>query len=366
MSKPKSNNRHSKADCLQTPSVAVKDFFVGSRVRVSSTHHLFGDVICTISALPSPDAAIVELEDGARERLLLKHLLPLDKPGKLDEVQEPVLTRFEIIEELSPDEERERHRLENKVEMAFYEAGKALTQIRDRRLYRSTHKTFEQYCKERFGMGRIAAHYKIAAAEVVENLLTNGEQNENNQNLLTNGEQILPNSERQVRPLVNLQPEEQRQAWQQAVDLADGKIPTGKIVKGVVERLKEKSLNFASEYCSVGEIFRLQRLADEDKKYNGWWGIALEVENRLTVKCQVYDRTIEIKQENIKRIDMDKQQLVHQQEIIERVSRLARCNLDPVVWAMLEVLNRQTYHTNVQLKLLETAEQLYGIYDYKN
>jgi hypothetical protein len=53
-----------------------------------------------------------------------------------------------------------------------FEAGKALAELRDRRLYRSTHKTFEQYCKDRFGYTRIAASYKIAAATVMENFLT--------------------------------------------------------------------------------------------------------------------------------------------------------------------------------------------------
>ena len=37
--------------------------------------------------------------------------------------------------------------LQRKVERAFFEAGKALAELRDRRLYRSTHKTFEEYCK---------------------------------------------------------------------------------------------------------------------------------------------------------------------------------------------------------------------------
>lgn len=45
--------------------------------------------------------------------------------------------------ELTQDEEQERHRLELKVERAFYEAGAALRQLRDKRLYRSTHGTFE-------------------------------------------------------------------------------------------------------------------------------------------------------------------------------------------------------------------------------
>ncbi|MBD2509476.1 hypothetical protein H6G91_19625 [Nostoc muscorum FACHB-395] len=40
-------------------------------------------------------------------------------------------------------------RPERKVERAFFEAGKALMELRDRKLYRSTHKTFEEYCRIR-------------------------------------------------------------------------------------------------------------------------------------------------------------------------------------------------------------------------
>lgn len=78
----------------------------------------------------------------------------------------------EVVEELSPDEAADRQRLELKVERAFYEAGSGLRELRDRRLYRSTHKTFEQYCQDRFGYNRISAHYKITASEVFENLFT--------------------------------------------------------------------------------------------------------------------------------------------------------------------------------------------------
>lgn len=338
---------------ISSTDVAAKNFSVGDRVK--SISPVFPDTVCIISALPSREAAIVEMENGARERLLVEHLEPLNGKQKLKNDLIPLAPLFEIIEELSPDEERERHRLELKVDLAFYEAGKSLATLRDRRLYRSTHKTFEEYCKERFGFTRQSASLKILAAEVIDDLSTNGCQ-------------ILPNSERQVRPIIQagLQPEEQRAIWQQAVDLADGKVPTGRIVKGVVERLLEKPLNFASEYCSVGEIFRLQRLVEEEQKYNGWWGIALEVENRFTVKCEVYDTTIEIRQENIKRIDMTTDETVKQQEIIERVSRLARCNLDPVAWALLEALNRQAYHSDYQLQMLKATENYYLIHSYEN
>lgn len=75
------------------------------------------------------------------------------------------------------------------------EAGKALTQLRDRKLYRSTHKTFEEYCRvrpwrwrsHRFGFTRMAAALKIASVKVMENLSTNGLQK-------SDGSRTRPNS----------------------------------------------------------------------------------------------------------------------------------------------------------------------------
>ncbi len=36
----------------------------------------------------------------------------------------------------------------------FVAVGQALLEVRDRRLYRQTHATFEAYCRERWGIGR--------------------------------------------------------------------------------------------------------------------------------------------------------------------------------------------------------------------
>ncbi len=78
------------------------------------------------------------------------------------------------IPELTEEEQRDRLHLERRVERAFFEAGKALTELRDRRLYRSTHKTFEEYCRDRFAHSRQQSNYLIAAAGVYENLTTIG------------------------------------------------------------------------------------------------------------------------------------------------------------------------------------------------
>lgn len=104
----------------------------------------------------------------------------------------------------------------------FYEVGKALVEIRDRKLYRESQKTFEDYCRYRSSIGRQRAFQFISAAQVRENLSTNGRQ--------------IPTSERQVRPLTGLLPELQREIWQEAVESAPNGIPSGAIVQRLVDK----------------------------------------------------------------------------------------------------------------------------------
>ncbi|MHC0068860.1 hypothetical protein ACWATR_39375, partial [Nostoc sp. UIC 10890] len=70
------------------------------------------------------------------------------------------------IRELTEEEQSLRLQLERQVERAFLSAGQALMELRDRRLYRSTHQTFEEYCRDRFNYSRDAAYLKISATVV--------------------------------------------------------------------------------------------------------------------------------------------------------------------------------------------------------
>ncbi|MGO8683426.1 MAG: hypothetical protein ACLQUT_02430 [Thermoleophilia bacterium] len=77
-------------------------------------------------------------------------------------------------------------------QQTFVEVGNALMEIRDQRLYRETHATFEAYCKERWGWSRISAYRHIEAAEVVQ--------------MLPMGN--TPDTERVARELIPLSPAE--------------------------------------------------------------------------------------------------------------------------------------------------------------
>ena len=269
---------------------------------------------------------------------------------------ETSITTIEVLEELTPDEEKERHRMEWKVEMAFYEAGSALRLLRDKRLYRSTHPTFESYCHDRFGYHRRHCYQLIDAAAVVENLCANGAQ----KSLDINGAQILPTSERQVRPLTKLQPVEQVIAWQQAVQEAGGKVPCGRTVKGIAERLKEKPLFTISDFCCVGEVFTLTKLVGTERKYNGYPCVAVELKH-FTLDVDVYDMTLTVKPENLKKInDPDVRRQLP--AILQRIKRVRNVGmLDRGTYYVLDGLGRQTYLTDFEEKLLSFLEKEYGI-----
>ena len=62
------------------------------------------------------------------------------------------------LSSLSQAEKEERDALELTVQQAFFVAGKALKLLRDKKLYRETHATFESYVRDRFDFTRAATH----------------------------------------------------------------------------------------------------------------------------------------------------------------------------------------------------------------
>lgn len=145
----------------------------------------------------------------------------------------------------APDEKQELLEIENKIfqitEAFFVELGEYLRRIRDRGLYKTKgYKSFAKYCGDRFGYGRTQVHYIIAAAEVVNNL-----KEEN----VHHGEQfLLPTSERQVRHLAKLEPEEQVTVWVKAIEDNNGKIPTGRRIQQIVRDLKKSKVESSATY----------------------------------------------------------------------------------------------------------------------
>jgi hypothetical protein len=96
--------------------------------------------ISVTTTYDSSEQELVEHEPKPREGFATECELPTD---------DTVVIAVEVRSELTEEEKADRHRLELKIERAFYEAGCALRELRERRLYRSTHRTFEEYCRDR-------------------------------------------------------------------------------------------------------------------------------------------------------------------------------------------------------------------------
>jgi hypothetical protein len=115
--------------------------------------------------------------------------------------------------QLSETETTRLSELEKVVEAnikGYYEAGVALLAIRDERLYRKDYDSFDDYCRDRWGMARAHAYRLIEAAQIVGDVSPIGD---------------IPANEAQARELGKVPTEKRAEAWQRAVDTApDGGI----------------------------------------------------------------------------------------------------------------------------------------------
>ena len=346
-------------DTQQARLVALQQFVKGDRVWHRTTRKV-GSFIESHSGFALPEVWVqfdseceitVPLSCNPLELELVERNSQdrdIQSRGKLFDVEQLPIVSVEVLSELTEQEALERHRLELKVERAFYEAAIALKELHERKLYRSTHSRFDHYCRERFGFSQQNADLLIRAAGVIDNL-----------KVTTIGCNFLPTSERQVRPLSTLEPNEQRQVWQQAVEAAGNRVPSGRIVKSIVMQLKEKPMRYATQFCNKGDVFTLIGLEGNVRKYNRCPCVAVEL-NEFTIMVDVYDATIMVKPENLNRIDSP--DVVHQlPATLNRIKRLQQCNLDRGAIHVLRDLGRQTYLTHLEEKLLAFLEREYGI-----
>lgn len=114
-------------------------------------------------------------------------------------------------------------------------AAIALTEIRDRQLYRSAgYSDFTDYCDERLDGKRSQVYRLISAGEVIRDIETHLTASP------TGDATPMPTNERQIRPLAAVKsPEERAEIWKKAVHLAKGERPTEAEVKALVVHGKE-------------------------------------------------------------------------------------------------------------------------------
>lgn len=122
------------------------------------------------------------------------------------------------MEILNIEESHELERCEVVIKQGlktFIEVGQALMTIKEKRLYRISFKTFEDYCIERWAISKPRAYQLIEAANVMIGLSTMVD--------------VLPQSERQVRPLTSLEPEIQKEVWKEVVKTHGENITAAKV-----------------------------------------------------------------------------------------------------------------------------------------
>jgi hypothetical protein len=253
------------------------------------------------------------------------------------------------VPELTEQEVSDRLTLERKVERAFFVAGKALMELRDRRLYRSTHRTFEEYCKDRFGYNRSRSYQIIDAAIVVDNL-----------HKCPQIVDILPTAEGQVRPITKLEIQEQQEVWQQAVQEAGGKVPTGRIVKNVVQRIIERT-QVPNTY-QIGEVCQIfAKDNPELRGKGGCWGVVVRV-NDFSCTVKTWDGEYTVGLQHLKSYNYLPAECEQMQLIGDRMTRVYSHLLEETVKNLLQSLGKlnRPYLTAVEEKLLTLLESEYG------
>lgn len=134
--------------------------------------------------------------------------------------------------QLSKSEQSELARLCKVVDeglTSFLAVGTALNQIKERRLYRQSHETFEQFVKDRWNISSSRAYQFIDAAKVSREVSTIVEKT---------GLEIELNTESQLRELNQIGTEALPEVLEKIVEecKAQNKNPSATIVKDVVRK----------------------------------------------------------------------------------------------------------------------------------
>jgi hypothetical protein len=206
--------------------------------------------------------------------------------GKNELIQSGLLE----LDILSEDEETELMECEQVIEKglaAFEDVGCALANIRDNRLYKATHKRFERYCKDRWGLSKTHVNRKIDGWQTVrlleQKMTPIGVKNDDESQIEVivpknepegpasvnenRPKTILPRNQSQTRPLSGLTPDQKIEAWLLVQDwVHDGAKLTsylvGKAVKQVqgetVRKEIDKTRQGIDQTHMVSNLFRKQ------------------------------------------------------------------------------------------------------------
>jgi hypothetical protein len=180
--------------------------------------------------------------------------------------------------------------------------------------------------------------------------------------LTTNCCQILPANEYQVRPLAILEPSQQAIAWNQAVEEAQGKVPPSRLVREVVEKMKD---NPKANIFEVGEVVGI--IAKDHPQLrgrNGCWAIVVAV-HQFSCDLQFWNGVAElVKVEYLKELGYTESECLEVGKLCERLKRLReRDDLEETAYGFLGLLGKlkRPLLSPLESKMLTVLEKNYQL-----
>ncbi|WP_251958502.1 hypothetical protein [Nostoc commune] len=155
-----------------------------------------------------------------------------------------------------------------------------------------------------------------------------------------------------MRPLTRIQ----RQQQQQTVQQASGKVPTGRIVTDVVQKIMEPT-QIPNTY-QIGEVCQIVvKDNPELKGKGGCWAIVSAV-NDFSCTVRVWDGEYTIGLQHLKSFNYLPQECEQMQVICDCIGRVYSGGLEESVQRFLESLGklRQAYLTALKEKVLSSLE----------
>ncbi|MDZ4877172.1 MAG: hypothetical protein CLLPBCKN_006607 [Chroococcidiopsis cubana SAG 39.79] len=352
---------------VSSMDVASCNFQVGDRVMVAA-HPLLAGRKGEITALPSPDAGIVALDSGGRERIPLSCLKLADCLMSNDV---PVGTSFNI-EVLASAEDRmsqaEAIQCVEQINHHCHQIRYLLVELDSRGGYLALgFASMSQLMRSQlFDKARSTLQKELQAGRIEKEYLN-----------LPVG--TMP--ERQLRPLSKLKPEHYSLALSQAGEIAGDRPLTEKDVsaavatmllldknaakRSIVDVVKERTHIPLCErsQCRVEDAIVVRGFKNADlRPYDGYWGIVQHIsEHFYHIYISLKGETIQCREEEVEYMEMSDGDRITLLSVSARISNLLKAELEAVDYAILETMQRSLYLTQRQMRYLEVMEKDYGV-----
>ncbi len=256
----------------------------------------------------------------------------------------PVVEEASQVEPLTAEEKERLAELENTFCTSLNTAAFALKEISDRKLYRETHRLFEDYCEEQLQISRRFASYQINFARIIEEF-------EKEQDV-----PFLPTSESQVRALAKLEPEERKALWLKSCKKAGNKVPSRETVQLVIKQIRQQEEGY--EPIETGACVVIVRASKESLKgYAGYWGFVESVSKKNTYTITLPEKTLRgVPREDLQEVSLEPDKLALRKELFEQLQAIygSNENREPVVEELLAYFGkkREEAFTSLEKEIL--------------